>query len=126
VLETKCDRCKKNISLKEKTTIIKLPEILIFTLKRFGLNNNSINKIKIILDDEIEMGDYLDINNKENRTKYKLFAINIRKGENNNYGCQICIIKRANEWYEIGMNYKKVIKNFCYNDYSDGLFYRRC
>ena len=69
-METKCNYCKKDIVLKEKTKIINLPETLIFTLKIFDINNKSINKIKIIPDIEIEMGNYLDENYKENKTKY--------------------------------------------------------
>lgn len=75
-----CINCGKEIKVKEITKIVKLPEIIIFTIERFI---GRINNIKITNEKTINMKNYLDDLVKEkykNGVEYQLFAINIRYG----------------------------------------------
>ena len=119
-----CPSCKEEIILKEKTTIIKLPEILIFTLERY---QGPFNDVNITPNQTMDMSQYLDksLKENENETKYELFAINIRLGRNANFGHEICQVKRKGKWYEINDSNGREIKGPGYNNYSYGLFYRK-
>ena len=114
-------KCKKEIEVEEKTKIIKLPEILIFTLERY---QGTPNKVKIEPDDILEMSEYIDKSSPVESTSYELFAINIRFGSTINYGHEICQVKRDGIWYEIN---DSIVNNKInsYNESSYGLFYRR-
>lgn len=118
-----CPKCGKEITLSEETTIVKLPDILIFTLERYiGQTNNVVIKP----DEYIDFKKYLDnsIKYKINNTKYELFAINIRFGQTTSFGHEICQIKNNGSWYEINdrSGYKR---NKKHNDSSYGLFYKK-
>lgn len=119
-LNMKCPFCRKEIKVKETTRIVKLPDILIFTLERYI---NGINDIRIINSIKIDMKDYIDDTVKEHyKTIYKLFAINIRYG--NHYGHQICQIISDNNAYEINDTSIQIINNLEERN-SYGLFYKR-
>jgi ubiquitin C-terminal hydrolase len=120
-LTMNCPGCGKEIEIKEKTKIIKLPEILIFTLERY---KDSINYAWINPDDTIDMKIYLDDSVTLTNTKYELFAINIRFGKTNDFGHEICQVKRDGIWYEIN-DIKAYKKTKDYNNNSYGLFYKR-
>jgi ubiquitin C-terminal hydrolase len=114
-----CPKCSREINMNEETKFIKLPEILIFTLERF---EGEYNKVEIKPDEYIDMRNYVDAF--DFRTKYELIAINIRLGEQKNFGHEICQVKRQGKWFELNdeiVNEK--IKS--YNNYSYGLFYQR-
>ena len=114
-----CPYCKKENICEEETKIIKLPDVLIFTLERYqGKNNN----IKIEPDDKIEMKYYVDPSLNSIKTEYELFAINIRFGETQNSGHEICQVKRKNKWFEFN-DTDRYPKTKDYNNYSYGLFY---
>ena len=115
-----CPNCKEEINTKSKSSIIKLPEIFIFTIERFTPRNT----IPIEPDDEIILSDYIDDSSYIEDVKYELFAINIRIGETLYSGHQFCQIKENNKWYEINDNEKK-IANRKYERYSHGLFYKK-
>ena len=120
-LTMNCPKCNKEIVIKEKTNFIKLPEILIFTLERY---KEIVNNTWIKPDEIIDMKIYLDNSVNSARTKYQLFAINIRFGKTSDFGHEICQVKRNGEWYEINdTNVSK--KTFDHNDNSYGLFYKR-
>ena len=114
-------KCKKEIEVEEKTKIIKLPEILIFTLERY---QGSPNRVKIEPDKILEMNNYIDKTLSVESTSYELFAINIRFGQSIDSGHEICQVKRNGIWYEINDTsaYKR---NKTYNNNSYGLFYQR-
>ena len=115
-----CPQCRKEINMDEVTKIIKLPEILIFTLERYQGTNN---EVEIEPDPIIDMSRYVDINCFKG-TKYKLFAINIRFGKTKNFGHEICQVERNGRWYEF--NDEKVYeRKTTYNKNSYGLFYKR-
>ena len=117
-----CPKCKKEINIKEKTKLIKLPQILIFTLERYlGQTNN----VEIIPDKTLDMKFYIDDALICEETEYELFAINIRFGRSANFGHEICQVKRNGQWYEINDSYGKKIDNPSKNDSSYGLFYRK-
>ncbi len=120
-LTMNCPGCRKEIVVKEKTKIIKLPEILIFTLERY---KERINNVWIEPDKTIDMNIYLDNSVSLTNTNYELFAINIRFGKTNDFGHEICQVKRNGEWYEIN-DIKAYKKTNDYNDNSYGLFYKR-
>lgn len=114
-----CPKCSKEININEETKIIKLPEILIFTLERY---QGEYNEVEIIPDEYIDMRNYVDTFFIE--TKYELIAINIRIGKQKNFGHEICQVKRQGKWFEL--NDEKVDKKIkSYNNYSYGLFYKR-
>ena len=120
-LKMDCPKCEKEIEIEEVTKIIKLPEILIFTLERY---QGEPNKVKIEPDETLEMDKYIDKSLSVESTSYELFAINIRFGSTINYGHEICQVQRDGIWYEINdstVNYKKN----SHFDSSYGLFYRR-
>jgi ubiquitin C-terminal hydrolase len=120
-LTMNCPKCGKEINIKEEIKIIKLPEILIFTLERY---NGGFNNISIEPDDIIDMKEYLDTSLKLENTKYSLFAINIRLGKLKDFGHEICQVKRGGQWYEINDIYaNKRTKEYKRNSY--GLFYKR-
>ena len=116
-----CPKCKREINLKEYTTFIKLPEVLIFTLERYQGGTNDVE----IKPDPINLQQYIDKNLKVDCTNYELFAINIRLGKNVNYGHEICQVKRDGVWYEINDRYGDKIKRTSHYDCSYGLFYRK-
>lgn len=125
-LTMNCIYCKREIKVKEITKIVKLPEIIIFTIERFF---GGINNIKITNEKKINMKNYLDDLVKEeynkNGVEYKLFAINIRCGEH--YGHQKCqIILNDNSIYEINdSEFEKIKETDLEEKYSYGLFYKR-
>ena len=112
-------RCKKKNKLKKNTTkFIKLPEILIFTLKRF--NNGKINKVKIEPEPSLNLTDYIDYQLDDKRAEYNLFAINSMKEINNDLK-PICKIKKDKNWYTIGYENEN---NFS-NEISFEFFYKK-
>ena len=117
-----CPRCKKEIEIKEETKIIKLPEILIFTLERY---QGQTNKVKIEPDKILDMKQYIDKSINVDNTLFELFAINIRFGSTANFGHEICQVKRNGKWYEINDSSGHEINELSYFDSSYGLFYRK-
>ena len=118
----KCPKCKKEISIKEETKLIKFPEIFIFTLERY---QGETNNVEIKPDEIIYMQKYKDENVIIDFDYYELFAINIRFGRNADFGHEICQVKRNGFWYEIDDWNSKLIKKPSYYDYSYGLFYKK-
>ena len=122
-LSMDCPKCKREINLKEYTTFIKLPEVLIFTLERY---QGGTNDVEIKPDPKpINLQQYIDKNLKVDCTNYELFAINIRLGKNVNYGHEICQVKRDGVWYEFNDRDGHEIKSTSHYDCSYGLFYRK-
>lgn len=121
-LSMDCPRCGKEINLKEETKIIKLPDILIFTLERY---QGETNNVEIMPDTYLDMRKYIDRNLNVDCTDYELFAINVRYGRTANFGHEICQVKRDGQWYEINDRYGKKIYSPSHNDCSYGIFYRK-
>ncbi len=122
ILTMDCPKCGREIEIKEDTKIIKIPDILIFTLERY---QGPTNKVMIEPDKKLEMKDYIDNALNIENTEYQLFAINIRFGSTANYGHEICQVNRDGKWYEINDRYGKEIENISHFDSSYGLFYRK-
>ena len=122
ILTMDCPKCKEEIEIEEKTKIIKLPEILIFTLERY---QGPTNTVKIKPNKTLEMGNYIDKSLKTRETSYELFAINIRFGRSVNFGHEICQVKRGGRWYEINDRSGNLINNISRFDCSYGLFYKK-
>ena len=114
--------CRRNISIKEVTKFIKLPDILIFTLERY---QGETNDVRIKPDAYIYLNEYIDDSLKSQCTKYELFAINIRYGKSANFGHEICQVKRDGIWYEINDREGYRINGPSNEDSSYGLFYRK-
>ena len=110
-----CSYCnyENKFTIQEETKIVKLPKIFIFTI----INSK---EIEIKPDDIIDMGKYIDSSLKENKTKYKLFAVNILNKDNDN-----CQVKRKEKWYEICEKGTIEISSPDYNKYICGLFYKK-
>jgi ubiquitin C-terminal hydrolase len=117
-----CPQCNEEINIKEENKIIKLPDILIFTLERYQGTTNNIN---IIPDSKINMKKYIDLSLNVGNFEYELFAINIRLGSSANFGHEICQVKRGGKWYEINDRNGKEIKKISHFNSSYGLFYRK-
>ena len=115
-----CPKCNNEINLKQDTKFIKLPNILIFTLERY----HGFHNIVSIIPDKLEMNKYIDKSLNIDNTSYELFAINIRFGSTEDYGHEICQVKRNDRWYEINDRKGVEIKNISHFDSSYGLFYR--
>ena len=113
--------CGEEIKVEEETKIIKLPEILIFTLERYQGNPN---RVKIEPDPVLEMKYYIDKSLNVESTEYELFAINIRFGSTINFGHEICQVKRKGVWYEINDSSYEIIDGPSNFGSSYGLFYR--
>lgn len=120
-LTIECKNCHRENVIKSKTSFIKITDILIFTLER---NLGKADNIKIEHNEIIIMDDYLD-NNLKKGNCYELFAINIKLGNDINFGHEICQVKRNNIWYEIDDTTGRIINNKSYYDSSYGLFYRK-
>ena len=120
-IEMECQKCKKIMKIKEETKIVKLPEILIFTLERFL---GGTNKVEIIPNDKIDLKKYVDPNINISDTKYELFAINIRFGSTKKFGHEICQIKIKGNWFEFNDSSAYMKKNNYY-DCSYGLYYKK-
>ena len=117
-----CPFCKQEITIKEETKIIKLPEILIFTLERY---QGATNNVEIMPNETLDMNPYIDKSLKSTNAFFELFAINIRLGNTKNYGHEICQVKRKGEWYEINDTIVKKINSISFFDSSYGLFYKK-
>ena len=122
-IKIECSICKNKFSSFEKTTFIKIPKILIFTLERYL---DKKNEVSIIPDKILDITDYVHESLKKNNKKYEyeLFAINIRLGKTANFGHEICVVKLKDIWYEIDDEKNFRIDNL-ENYYKDsyGLFY---
>ena len=68
ILTMNCPFCSKEINILDESYMIKLPEILIFTLERYQKDNNDV---EIEPDNYIDMKKYVDINYSFS-TKYEL------------------------------------------------------
>ena len=121
-LSIDCPYCNTENNLKEETKIIKLPDILIFTLERY---QGETNNVEIIPEKYLNMGKYIEKNLNVDCTDYELFAVNIRYGRTANFGHEICQVKREGQWYEINDSIGKKIHTNSHNDCSYGLFYRK-
>jgi hypothetical protein len=107
-----------------ETKIIKLPEILMFTLER---NQGSTNNVEIMPNEIIDMSRFVDESLKYTNTStvFELFAISIIFGTTQNNRHEICQVKRNGQWYEINDTIVKKINSTSYFDRSYGLFYKK-
>ena len=103
----------KNNYKNEKVTqdvIVKLcriPNILIISIVRTFLNKD-LNKSKLIIPKVLDLKKYIDNdliyihsgkNKNNNKTKYKLFAVNVKKGNTDYNGHYYCYIYIKQKWY---------------------------
>jgi len=118
-IDEHCSNCKK--ICKKKVKLIKLPEILIFSLER---KKSDLERSLINLDYVINLANYAS---NEYNPIYKLFAINIKLGNNDNNGHYICQVEREGIWYQINDHLVEQIKKpgENYNNNICGLFYKR-
>ena len=97
-----CDKCNKKLPAVKSQNFQELPRILIFVLKRFEFNYNTMQKYKI--NDYYEFPLELDMNKyvrqNQGNNIYKLKSIIIHSGtcESGHYYCYIN--NNQNEWYE--------------------------
>ena len=118
-----CPYCKNKIRFEDISKIIKLPEILVFTIERYI---GETNRIPIKPNERIDVKDYVEKSMNIKNTLYELFAINIRFGQSANFGHQICQIKKENNWYTLNdMSYPSISHVNEYNSNSYGLFYKK-
>ena len=122
-VKSSCPHCKSKIIFEDISKIIKLPEILVFTIERYI---GETNRISIKPNEKIEVKDYVEKSMNIKNTTYELFAINIRFGHSNQFGHQICQIKKDNNWYTLDDSRSpenSILDEF--KNYSYGLFYKQ-
>ena len=115
-----CQKCDGKVQIDETTKIVKLPEILIFTLER---NLNGTNDIKVRPNEILDFRRYVD-ENLNTYPKYILFAKTIRLGSTKKYEHEIYQIKINDIWYEFNESTITPKKND-YDDCIYGLFYKK-
>ena len=107
--------------MKDTSKIIKLPDILVFTIERYM---GETNRISIKPDEIIDVKKYVDTHIKD--TNFELFAVNIRLGYDNENGHQICQIKKNNDWYILNDSNTPARSDLNeYNKNTYGLFYKK-
>ena len=122
-VKSSCPYCKRKIIFKDISKIIKLPEILVFTIERYI---GGTNEIAIKPNEKIDVKDYVEEPNNFKNTTYELFAINIRFGYSNQFGHQICQIKKDNNWCILDDTSDPIIREkIMYNNNIYGLFYKK-
>ena len=122
-VKSSCPDCKRIITFEDNSKIIKLPEILVFTLERYI---GETNRISIKPNETIDVKDYVEKPRNFKSTTYELFAINIRFGHSNQFGHQICQIKKENSWFILDdsrLPEERILDEF--KNYSYGLFYKQ-
>ena len=111
-----CLCCNRNIKCMKEIKIIKLPEILFFSIES---KKSNIERSHILLSNEINLANYAP---NEKNPIYRLFALNIKLGNNSYDSHYIYHVEREGIWYEIndqfvkkiqipGENYSQNIKN---------------
>ena len=88
-----------NESPKVISKLVSLPKILIMSFVR-GIKGKNLITSSISFEEEIDLKDYIekDLFNNNLGTKYKLYAINIREGQNKKSGHCYCYVKVKNDW----------------------------
>lgn len=116
-----CSNCKSSKEFRKTVKIIKLPEILIFSLER---KKSHLERSQLIIDYIIDLCEFAS---GEKNHRYKLFALNIKLGNNANNDHYICQVEREGIWYQINDHLveKKERPGENYNNNICGLFYKR-
>ena len=123
VIQTK----KNSYSEMDKISkICKLPKILIITISRAEIGEN-LKRFKLVIPNEIDLSKYIDKDLIRKRNlKYRLFAINEKKGKSKTNGHYYCFIKIENIWYLFDdENVTRKAPNFTSRNVV-GLFYEEC
>ena len=122
-VKSSCPKCNNKIRFEDISKIIKLPDILVFTIERYIGETNRMN---IDPNEKIDIKNYIDESIDIQDTCYELFAINIRFGYSSEFGHQICQIKKGENWFTLNDD-KNPNKSDIdeYSKYSYGLFYKK-
>ena len=113
--------CNRKILFEDVSKIVKLTEILVFTLERYIGGTNTIS---IKPNERIDVKDYVEKTMNFKGTIYELFAINIRFGQTTFSGHQICQIKKDNSWYTLNDNSINKSNINAYKQNSYALYYK--
>lgn len=106
----KCDNCNEYTNANKKMYILKKPDILIFHLKRFNQENDTITKNKhlvyfpinnlIIKNNFLEENNDMDINDEKKEMNYNLYAIICHLGAiDSGHYISFCKNIQNNKWY---------------------------
>ena len=104
--------------------LVTLPKILIMSFVR-GIIGKDLITSSISFEKEIDLKDYIekDLFNNDLGTRYKLYAINIREGQNKKSGHCYCYVKVKDEWIYFNDSVaNKVNPSFDLNSVA-GLYY---
>ena len=122
-VKSSCPKCNNKILFEDISKIIKLPDILVFTIERYI---GETNRISIKPNEIIDVKDYVESSLNITNTLYELFAINIRFGYSTEFGHQICQVKVNNQWFILNDSNKPVVGKIDeYNRNTYGLFYKK-
>ena len=106
--------------------ICNLPDILIISIIRSTIEHNLITSL-LKYDEELNLEKYVDkkiIDKDVKNFEYKLFGINIKKGESNNNGHYYCYVYINKGW--ICINDTEILSEKCFSSKEVvGLFYRK-
>ena len=98
-LETNHKNKNCYLKLNYKSSICKLPKILIITISRSEIGKELKTK-KLVIPNEIDFLQYTDdVLIKKKNCKYKLFCINEKLGKSKSFGHYYCFIKIEKKWY---------------------------
>ena len=103
-IEWTCDNCNDRVLSRKSFTFWRLPQVLVFNLKRFVFNERSGRFIK--LNTPVEIPEFLDMKvwtlcDDRTSCKYRLTAIGCHMGSLN-YGHYIALVRRGErEWVKI-------------------------
>ena len=114
----KCPSCKRDTKVEITKKIIKLPEILIFSIE------NKDKSTSIRPDISIDMKKFIEPSLTDCNTKYELIAVTSMTKEYYDYK-YYCQVKVDGKWYEIYDNNYKEINSPNYNSDVYGLLYRK-
>ena len=115
-----CEKCGRSMKINENKKIVKLPEILIFTLERYI---NGTNNLNITPNEIIDLKPYVDMNLKCDTIRYELFAKNIRLGSTKKH--EICQIIMDGSWYEFNDKQISRLHRHGCDDCTYSLFYKK-
>jgi len=87
-----------------KASIVKLPKILIFRFQND--NNKNIQKIPVQYSQIIDIRPFLDLDLRNESSKYELFALN---HSSSGHYISTILLEKDNSWYEFNDEYCKKI-----------------
>ena len=104
--QVECDRCKGKSRALRRTTLWRLPQVLIISLKRAQGSHQHSSRFSsskastsVNINSTLELRSYLSV--ERQNTKYELYATANHYGSRTHFGHCTCSILKDGKWYEI-------------------------